>query len=308
MCSSCRFSPSVSPHLIVEAARQWLNEATNGSKLERVVFSAKANCSLVEKHMDDYFPLQPFASHGRTESEASESDKTKEGMEAGELEPYNQEGGMENEVVELDQLQNGIQCETQVLERNSVSDHSEAICDSEVMARDKRVSTVSIGAIDFEMDDESTLKHEDPIPEDMEEESDKADSINGTSDVNMDNIELELEGVDAEMSNIQSILLEMQQKQQELDSLGEEEEEEGDDQVDDEDPIGLLKYLGKRSNSHEIMNASASLSAHTSPLHMNLLSAEMQKLSQSLPLLDDEMAIGSPTNFRLNPGRVESDV
>ena len=274
------FSLAVSPHLIIKAARQWLHEGTNGSKFERIVFSAKANLSLIEKHMDDYFPLQPFASHDRTESEISESDKAKEGLETETSESDKLQDGTENKVVESDKPQN----------EKSESDkdmHSNALS-----ALHKRVSTVSIDAIEFEMGDDQT-RLEEPIPEDVEPESNTA---HATNDINMDTIELELKGVDAEMNNIQSILLEMQQEQQELGNLDEEEE--------DEDPIGLLRFLGKRSQTKEIV-ASSSLSAHTSPAHTNLLTAEMQLLSRSLPLLDDE---GVSPHFRLNPQREESDV
>ena len=282
--------------MIVEAARQWLHEGTNGSKFERIVFSAKANHSLIEKHLDDYFPLQPFASHDRTESEVSELDRAKEGMETETSESDKIQYGMENEEAESDKPQNGIQHET---EGNLELDKDSQSADLPPLL--KRVSTVSIGAIDFEMGDEDTIKREETIPEDaeLEPEPDTAHATNGAIDINVDNIDLELEGVDAEMSNIQSLLLEMQQEQKELKVEAENEDLE----EDEEDPIGLLRFLGRSSKSQaqEIVNSS-SLSAHTSPIHMSLQTSNMQLLSRSLPLLDDE------EHFKLNPKREESDV
>ena len=283
----------MSPHLIVEAARQWLHEGTNGSKFERIVFSSKANRSLIEKHLDDYFPLQPFASHDRTESEVMELDKAKEGMVTETAESDKLQNGMENEVGESDKPQNGIQCETEgnlELDKDAQSTGLPPLL--------KRTSTVSIGAIDFEMGDEDTIEHEETIPEDAELEP-EPDTANDAIDINVDNIDLELEGVDAEMSNIQSLLLEMQQEQKDL----KEEAENKDLEEDEEDPIGLLRFLGQssRSQAQEIVNSS-SLSAHTSPIHISLRTSNMQLLSQSLPLLDDE------EYFKLNPKREESDV
>ena len=297
----------VSPHLIVEAARQWLHEGTNGSKFQHIVFSAKANRSLIEKHMDDYFPLQPFATHDRTESEVSELDRAKEGMETEASESDKMKDGMENGEVESDEHQNGMQNETEELDKDTQGTNLPPV--------QKRVSTVSIGAIDLEMGDEDTIKYQEPIPEnvelELEQESepkpDMERATNGTTDITVDNIELELEGVDAEMTNIQSLLLEMQQEQKELKEETKSEELVGE--ADDEDPIGLLRFLGpssSRSRAQEIVNTSSSLSAHTSPIHnvtgMSLQVANMQLLSQSLPLLDIE------ENFKLNPKREESDV
>lgn len=294
----------MSPHLIVEAARQWLHEGTNGSKFQRIVFSAKANRSLIEKHMDNYFPLQPFASHDRTESEVSELDKPKEGMETEISESNKIQDGVEDGELESDRPQNGIQHETE--------DKAELDRDTQRTGLPpmlKRISTVSIGAIDLEMSDEDTIKCQEPIPEDVElelepePEPDMGHAANGTTDISVDNIELELEGVDAEMTNIQSLLLEMQQEQKQLKEETKSEELIGE--ADDEDPIGLLQFLGQsssRSRAQEIVNTSSSLSAHTSPIHMSLQVADMQLLSQSLPLLDIE------ENFKLNPKREESDV
>lgn len=282
----------MSPHLIVEAVRQWLHEGTNGSKLERIVFSAKANRSLIEKHVDNYFPLQLFVSHDRTESEVSELDKAKEGMETEIPESDKVQGGIENEELESDKPQNAIQHEDNLeLDKDTQSNDLPPLL--------KRTSTVSIGAIDFEMGDKSTIEHEEPIPEDVEPEPESV-TAHATNDINVDNIELELEGVDAEMSNIQSILFEMQQDQKER-KKEEADKEEQQLEDDEEDPIGLLKFLGQRSQAQEIVNSS-SLSAHTSPIHMNLLAADMQLLSQSLPLLDSE------EHYKLNPKREESDV
>lgn len=298
----------MSPHLILEAARQWLHEGTNGIKFERIVFSAKANRSLIEKHLDDYFPLQPFAGHDRTESEVSELDKAKEGTETETSESDKIQGRVENEEAESDKHQNGIQHEAEGnVELDKVNQSTD------LPQLHKRISTVSIGAIDLEMDDEDKTVHEEPIPEDVEPEpeqppepeSDTAHATNGTTDISVDNIDLELEGVDAEMSNIQSLLFEMQREQKELKEAAENEEVE---EVDDEDPIGLLRFLGQssrssRSQAQEMVNSSSSLSAHTSPIHMSLQVSNMQQLlSRSLPMLDIE------ENFKLNPKREESDV
>lgn len=290
----------MSPHLIVEAARQWLHEGTNGSKFERIVFSAKANRSLIEKHLDDYFPLQPFTSHDRAESEVSELDKAKDGMETETPDSDKIQGGVENEEVESDKPQNGIQLETKLLDKDTQS--------TDLPQLHKRVSTVSLGAIDVEMGDEDTNKREETIPEDVEPESelDTGRATNDTTDISVDNIELEL---DAEMSNIQSLLLEMHQEQKELKEEKEEEWPENEELgEDEEDPIGLLRFLGqssssRRSQAQEIVNSSFSLSAHTSPIHMSLQVPSMQLLSRSLPQLDD-----NEDSFKLNPTREESDV
>ncbi len=52
----------VSPHIVIEAARHWLQQQNNKRDVfERVVFSSKANTVLVEKLMHQYFPLFPSA-------------------------------------------------------------------------------------------------------------------------------------------------------------------------------------------------------------------------------------------------------
>ena len=50
---------TVSPHIIIETVRLWLQEDQNGGKFERVVFLAKANVGLVEMFLKKFFPLQP---------------------------------------------------------------------------------------------------------------------------------------------------------------------------------------------------------------------------------------------------------
>ena len=52
----------VSPHMIIEAVRHWLQQDIKRNIFDRVVFSSKANTSLVEKFMHASFPLYPSAS------------------------------------------------------------------------------------------------------------------------------------------------------------------------------------------------------------------------------------------------------
>lgn len=51
----------MSPHIIIEAVRLWLQEDQNSASFERIVFAARANVALIEKCMEQYFPLQPDA-------------------------------------------------------------------------------------------------------------------------------------------------------------------------------------------------------------------------------------------------------
>lgn len=293
-CSSPSPLPhAVSPHLILEAVRQWLQQGANGSTFERVVFSAKANISLIERHMDDYFPLQTFEFHNRTASELSEATIPKEQGKEVTQEPDKAQDGTENETSKSDRPQNGI---TQI----KTVESKESAHKNDLEGIHKQVSTVSLGAIAFEMGSENGTIHKEPIPEDVEPESDT--NSEGAGDVNMDNIELELQGVENEMSNIQSILLEMQEEQKEQIHVAEEEGR----MVEDEDPLGLLRFLGNRSQPQEIQNSitSTSLSAHTSPIHQGILSEN--NLSRSLPFLDIEEGFLSPS--KLNPKREESEV
>ena len=289
---------TVSPHLILEAVRQWLHEGTNGSKFERVVFSAKANLSLMERHMDDYFPLQPFVFHDRTVSELSESNLPQERTENVVSEPDKATMGTENETSESAKQQNGTENEaeeSEVVEKKSESQdnvHKKALA-----SLHERDSVVSIDGIGIDLGDENVNRIEEPIPEDVEPESDTVNAANGP--VSMENIELELQGVDSEMDNIQSILLEMQHEQSEKARQEEERQME-----EEEDPLGLLRFLDNKTEAKG-MQTSASLSAHTSPTHFGVNGLE-SKLSSSLPFLDIEVAMNSPP--RLNAKREESDV
>ena len=321
-------SHSVSPHLILEAVRQWLHEGTNGGKLERIVFSAKANISLIEKHMDDYFPLLPFASplpNGKMENEvvedemetgasesdkaqdgeASKSDKAQDGVENEASESDKAQDGMKNETTELEKVQDRMKNETSELEKaqdgvENATVESEKL-DEKVSDADKkdlvklheRVSVVSMDGIGIDLGNENVTRVEEPIPEDMEPELDTDDGKN--EPVSVDNIDLELQGVDDEISNIESILQEMQ-----LQEKKSHFDEQAIELVDDEDPLGLLSFLGNRTQPQEIQ-VSASLSAHTSPTHVGVASETSAWLSRSLPLLDD-----SP--LKLNPKREESEV
>ena len=260
----------------MEAVRQWLQEGTNGSKFEHVVFSAKANLSLFEKHMDNYFPLQSFA--------------------YGHSLPL--QNGTENEMSESDKPQNGT--EEEISESKAVEsklESGETAHDEDSERQHNHVRTLSVSAIELEIGDESITKTEEPIPESTEPESDTTSAVHDRreSSVGMDTIQLEL---DDELDNIQSILEEMELENAKLgqgegEEPGEEEEEES----------GLLQFLGRRSQAQEIQT-STSLSAHTSPAHAGL--ASEMKLSRSLPLLDEEG--GFPSHFKLNPEREESEV
>ena len=52
----------VSPHLVIEAVRNWMQQDVSRNTIQRVVFSSKANCTLVEQIMRNSFPLYPKAS------------------------------------------------------------------------------------------------------------------------------------------------------------------------------------------------------------------------------------------------------
>lgn len=315
---------TVSPHLVLEAVRQWLHEGTNGTRFEKIVFSAKANVSLIEKHMDDYFPLQPFASqppHERTASEVLELvTKPKEVTEKETVQP-NQARRIENGILESDKVlgtdnetvtaneaqseisesdkpQNGTQTEsteTQTVKNNC---ETNTTAHKDLMGLHERVSVVSIGGIEIDMADENTAVHEEPISEDVEPESDTE-----TGMISVDNIDLDLQGVDDEMSNIQSILLEMHQEQKEV---ARKEQENVIEQLEEEDPIGLLRFLQNTSQQKEIQcSNSTSASAHASPIHQGLTSKT--NLSRSLPgLLDNDKVFS--VKCKLNRQRIESDV
>ena len=51
----------VSPHIIIDAVRSWLQQDSKKYEFVRVVFSSKANASLVEKQMHTSFSLFPSA-------------------------------------------------------------------------------------------------------------------------------------------------------------------------------------------------------------------------------------------------------
>ena len=51
---------TVSPHIVIETVRLWLQEGLNSHKFERIVFCARANLPLLEEALDKYFPLLPF--------------------------------------------------------------------------------------------------------------------------------------------------------------------------------------------------------------------------------------------------------
>ena len=155
----------------------------------------------------------------------------------------------------------------------------------------ERVSVVSMDGIGIDLESENTANVEEPIPEDVEPESDTDSGKN--EPVSVDNIDLDLQGVDDEISNIESILHEMQLEQKKSHIANEQDIE----MIEDEDPLGLLSFLDNRTEPQ----ISASLSAHTSPTHMGGASEVDSRLSRSLPLVDD-----SP--LKLNPERVESEV
>ena len=52
----------VSPHLIIDAVRNWMQQDMNRNVFDRVIFSSKANSNLVVKLMHESFPLYPTTS------------------------------------------------------------------------------------------------------------------------------------------------------------------------------------------------------------------------------------------------------
>jgi len=56
---------AVSPQIVIEAARHWLQQDPTRNSFHRVVFSSKANASLVDKIMRGTFPLFPSATSNR---------------------------------------------------------------------------------------------------------------------------------------------------------------------------------------------------------------------------------------------------
>ena len=305
---------------MLEAVRQWLHEGTNGSKFEKIVFSAKANVSLIEKHMEDFFPLQPPVSlppHERTASEASELDTKQETVEPnqghrienGILESDKAQGTdktvtsdmAQTETSESDKSENGIQTkstETQAVEKDP--EMNTTAHKKDMMGLHQRASVVSIGGIEVDLADENTTALKEPIPEDVEPELD-AHTIE-TRTISVENIELDLQGVDDEMSNIQSLLLEMHQEQREV---ARKEQEEAIEELEEEDPIGLLRFLQNTSQPQNIQWSTSS-SAHTSPIRQGLTSET--NLSRSLPGLLDDDKITLSSRSKLNRQRIESEV
>ena len=58
---ACLFVSLVSPHIVIDAVRNWLQLDTRGNVFDRVVFSSKANSSQIEKIVQNSFPLYPSA-------------------------------------------------------------------------------------------------------------------------------------------------------------------------------------------------------------------------------------------------------
>ena len=51
---------TVSPHVVVETVRLWLQEDQNNQKFDRIVFCGEDNLPHLEATLQKYFPLLPF--------------------------------------------------------------------------------------------------------------------------------------------------------------------------------------------------------------------------------------------------------
>lgn len=79
---------SVSPHIVIDTVRNWLQQDVKQNLFDRVIFSSKANVSLVEKFMYASFPLFPSATRVSGGSFTQEPHKNGiESLQNGSVEP-----------------------------------------------------------------------------------------------------------------------------------------------------------------------------------------------------------------------------
>ena len=162
---------TVSPYCIIEAVRLWLQQESNSSKLDRVIFSARANLSIVEKFMQDCFPLFPFTqassptstptqiengtldniileSDTHTTNNTEHSEMTDEEKKVSTQTTNVSESDTQNEDLKTDIL------ESEFGELGDLIQGSETTNTKHVMSKqESTVSAISVDNIELEMDD-----------------------------------------------------------------------------------------------------------------------------------------------------------
>lgn len=71
---------TVSPQIVIESVRQWLG-GNNSVLFDKIVFSAKANINIIEKFLEDYFPLMQSTHRDSLLSEQSSMVDLESGIE-----------------------------------------------------------------------------------------------------------------------------------------------------------------------------------------------------------------------------------
>ena len=92
-------SSAVSPHVVLETVRLWLQEGTNSARFERVIFAARTSVSHIDKFLDHYFPLRPSFSKPEGEGDVAKGDSRKQDSEG----PLETEQPTAGENTELEQ-------------------------------------------------------------------------------------------------------------------------------------------------------------------------------------------------------------
>lgn len=119
-----RFNPLVSPQLVIESVRNWMQQDMSRSTFQRVIFSSKANCSLVEHIMRTTFPLYPTAASRDSGSSYADVQNSENGVES-------LQNGMESLQNGTGSLQNGVGSLENGIDLLQVGEDGEATLDSQ---------------------------------------------------------------------------------------------------------------------------------------------------------------------------------
>lgn len=136
---------TVSPHIIIDAVRNWLQQDIERIVFNRVVFSSKANSTLVEKFMHISFPLFPSATRD-SDSSFTDPQAIENGIELlqngnGEPEPAeNQEIATEAHNSELKSSLNGMD-EDKPIENDDIDVSTEDLLKSLQAIEDENMKT-----------------------------------------------------------------------------------------------------------------------------------------------------------------------
>lgn len=153
----------MSPHIVIDAVRNWLQQDIKRNIFDRVIFSSKANTSLVETFMNTSFPLYPSASRDSgsnfTEAHPSENGTKPQqnGTESQQNETELQQNGTELQQVETESRQNG----TEPQQNEGVG--SEPVLEPPVVDEDDIVLSLSENGLSErkERDDDEGISTED---------------------------------------------------------------------------------------------------------------------------------------------------